>query len=135
QTAALEFGASKDHARLTPAADIYSLAKTTYTIICGVSPRQFAHRAISELPVPISHEPWAGSLVRVLKRATQEEPGARYQTVKDFWDDLNDVSMPVTRPLTTSATPRERVSSELRTEDVLTLAAPPRPRFQTSREL
>src|SRR5881227_3332677 len=43
QTAALEFGASKDHARLTPAADIYSLAKTTYTIICGVSPRQFAH--------------------------------------------------------------------------------------------
>src|SRR5881392_2420971 len=90
QTAALEFGTSKDHARLTPAADIYSLAKTTYTIICGVSPRQFAHRAISELPVPISHEPWAGSLARVLKRATQEEPGARYQTVKDFWDELND---------------------------------------------
>src|SRR5438128_7155153 len=73
QTAALEFGTSKDHARLTPAADIYSLAKTTYTIICGVSPRQFAHRAISELSVPISHEPWAASLVRVLKRATQAD--------------------------------------------------------------
>src|SRR5438045_9396916 len=44
--------------------------------------------------------------------------------------------MPVTQPLTTSAaTPRQRVSSELRTEDVLTLAAPPRPRFETSREL
>src|SRR5438874_4908733 len=136
QTAALEFSASKDHARLTPAADIYSLAKTTYTIICGVSPRQFAHRAITELPVPISHEPWAASLVRVLKRATQEEPDARYQTVKDFWDELNDVGMPVTQPLTTSAaTSRQRVSSELRTEEVLTLAAPPRPRFETSREL
>src|ERR1044071_2275098 len=96
-TAALQFSASRDHARLTPAADIYSLAKTTYTIICGVSPRQFAHRAITELPAPLSHESWAGSLVRVLKRATQEEPAARYQTVKDFWDDLNDVSMPVTQ--------------------------------------
>ena len=137
QTAALEFGASRDHARLTPAADIYSLAKTTYTIVCGVSPRQFAHRAITELPAPISHEPWAGSLVRVLKRATQEEPDARYQTVKDFWDDLNDVGMPVTQPLalTSAAAPRPRVSSELRVEDVLTLAAPPRPRFETSREL
>src|SRR5207237_2784323 len=93
QTTALEFGASRDHVRLTPAADIYSLAKTTYTIICGVSSRQFAPRSISELPVPISHEPWAGSLVRVLKRATQEEPDARYQTVKDFWDELNDMGM------------------------------------------
>jgi uncharacterized protein YgiM (DUF1202 family) len=74
--------------------------------------------------------------VRVLKRATQEEPAARYQTVKDFWDELNDVGMPVTQPLTTSAAaPRPRVSSELRTEEVLTLAAPPRPRFETSREL
>lgn len=137
QTAALEFGATRDHARLTPAADIYSLAKTTYTIICGVSPRQFAHRAITELPAPLSHEPWAGSLVRVLKRATQEEPEARYQTVKDFWDDLNDVTMPVTQPLamTSAATPRQRVSSELKVEDVVTLAAPPRPRFETSREL
>jgi serine/threonine protein kinase len=137
QTAALEFGASRDHARLTPAADIYSLAKTTYTIICGVSPRQFAHRAITELPAPLSHEPWAGSLVRVLKRATQEEPEARYQTVKDFWDDLNDVTMPVTQSLamTSAATPRPRVSSELKVEDVVTLAAPPRPRFETSREL
>jgi serine/threonine protein kinase len=136
QTAALEFGASRDHARLTPAADIYSLAKTTYTMICGISPRQFAHRAITELPAPMSHEPWAGSLVRVLRRATQEEPGARYQTVKDFWDDLNDVAMPVTQPLAlTASAPPRRVSSELKVEEVITLAAPPRPRFETSREL
>src|ERR1043165_4749673 len=136
QTAALQFSASGDHARLTPAADIYSLAKTTYTIICGVSPRQFAHRAITEMPAPISHEPWADSLVRVLKRATQDEPEARYQTVKDFWDELNDVGMPVTQPLALASVPsRQRVSSELRTEEVLTLAAPPRPRFETSREL
>ena len=136
QTAALDLGTSHDHARLTPAADIYSLAKTTYTIICGISPRQFAHRPITELPVPVSHETWAGSLLRVLKRATQDEPDARYQTVKDFWDDLNDVAMPVTQPLAmTTAAPRPRVSSELHIEEVLTLAAPPRPRFETSREL
>lgn len=136
QTAALEFGASRDRARLTPAADIYSLAKTTYTIVCGVSPRQFAHQAITELPAPISHEPWADSLLRVLQRATQDEPEDRYQTVKDFWDDLSDVAMPATQPLaTTTAAPRQRISSDLRIEDVVTLAAPPRPQFETSREL
>src|SRR5207237_1719902 len=32
---------------LTPAADIYSLAKTTYTILCGEAPRRFSHRQIT----------------------------------------------------------------------------------------
>src|ERR1051325_4941958 len=43
QTAQLETAALRS-TNLTPAADIYSLAKTTYTLICGVSPRGFAHQ-------------------------------------------------------------------------------------------
>src|SRR5205807_7318426 len=106
----------------------------TYTFICGTSPRAFAHQPITELPASISGLTWSNSLLRVLKRATENEPGARYQTVQDFWDDLNDVALPVTQPLTTAAG-WPRVSSDLKTEEVLTVASPPRPRFETSREL
>jgi serine/threonine protein kinase len=119
---------------LTPAADIYSLAKTAYTMICGESPRAFAHQAITALPAPFSFQPWASSLLRVLERATQTRPRDRYQTVGDFWDDLHDVTMPVTRPLT-GAQPHHRISSDLKVDEPVTAVAPPRPRFESSREL
>ena len=38
QTSALDTGSLSSSAVLTPSADIYSLAKTAYTIICGESP-------------------------------------------------------------------------------------------------
>src|SRR5205823_1950482 len=50
QTSALDSGSLSSSRFLTPAADIYSLAKTAYTIICGESPRRFAHDPITELP-------------------------------------------------------------------------------------
>ena len=133
QTAQLDITGSL-RSSLTPAADIYSLAKTAYTMICGESPRAFAHLAITSLPAPCSFQPWASSLVRVLERATQTRPGDRYQTVRDFWDDLNDVTMPVTQPLTGPQSQR-RISSELKVDEPVTAVAPPRPRFETSREL
>jgi serine/threonine protein kinase len=134
QTSALET-ASLSSAHLTPAADVYSLAKTAYTLICGLPPRAFAHHPISELPDPLAAEPWAPSLLAVLERATQTRPQDRYQSVNDFWDDLNDVGMPVTQPLSLSRVNR-RVSADLNLEtEVLTAAAPPRPRFETSQEL
>jgi hypothetical protein len=119
---------------LTPAADIYSLAKTAYTMICGVSPRTFAHKPITELPAPISFRPWANSLLRVLERATQTRPAERYQTVREFWDDLNDVAMPATQPLA-GARPQSRISADLNVDEPITAVAPPKPRFETSREL
>jgi serine/threonine protein kinase len=134
QTAQLDITGSLSSSSLTPAADIYSLAKTAYTMICGASPRAFAHLPITELPAAMSHRPWAGSLLRVLERATQTRPADRYQTVQDFWDDLNDVAMPVTQPLAAPQA-RQSLSSDLRVDEVLTIAAPPRPRFETSREL
>src|SRR5436190_4484164 len=133
QTSPLERG-HEPVVKLTPAADVYSLAKTAYTIICGASPRAFAHQPITDLPAPISSAPWADSFLRVLRRATQSDPADRYQTVQEFWEDLNDVTMPVTQPLALAPV-RSQPSAALNTEEVLTLAAPPRPRFETSREL
>src|SRR4029079_12992056 len=89
--------APRDH--LTPAADIYSLAKTTYTLLAGESPRRFAQHSITELPSPLREEYWAGAVLRVLEKATQNRPDARYQTVEEFWDDIADASLPPTRPL------------------------------------
>ncbi len=134
QTAQLDSTTGSLKLSLTPAADIYSLAKTAYTMICGVSPRTFAHQPITELPAPISLRPWASSLLKVLERATQTRPGDRYQTVREFWEDLNDVAMPVTQPLA-GAQPRHRISAELRVDEPVTAVAPPKPRFETSREL
>jgi serine/threonine protein kinase len=134
QTSQLDTGALSS-ANLTPAADIYSLAKTAYTLICGVSPRAFAHQPITELPPALASYPWADSFLRVLTKATRSRPSDRYQTVQDFWDDLNDVTMPVTQPLVGAPAPR-RISADLNVDaDVLTLATPPRPSFETSREL
>lgn len=135
QTSALDTGSLQGgQTQLTPAADVYSLAKTAYTMICGVPPRAFAHHPITELPPSISREPWARSLLRVLERATQTRPGDRYQRVQDLWDELYDTSLPVTLPLQI-AQARRSISADLNVEAEVLTAAPPKPRFETSREL
>lgn len=118
---------------LTPAADIYSLAKTTYALIAGESPRRFAQHAISDLPAPVNDSFWARPILRVLEKATQARPEDRYQTVEEFWDEIAEASLPPTRPLQMVAPdiearrkPSEDLSVEL--ED-FTEAAPPRPHF------
>lgn len=123
---------------LTPAADIYSLAKTTYTILCGEAPRRFSHRQITEFPEFVSNKSWAKDVLRVLRRATEEKPEARYQTVQEFWEEISDASLPPTQPLRAQdagETPRVRPSSNLtKVEALVEAAAPPRPRFD-SREV
>ncbi|HJY28711.1 MAG TPA: serine/threonine-protein kinase [Pyrinomonadaceae bacterium] len=132
-------GLRLQHVHLTPAADIYSLAKTTYTLLAGESPRRFAQHAISELPSHISEEFWSRPVLRVLEKATQNRPEARYQTVEEFWDDIADASLPPTRPLQ-MVTPelqqmRRKPSADLSVEpeEEFTEAAPPRPHFDVPR--
>ncbi len=120
--------------QLTPAADIYSLAKTAYTLFCGVSPRRFAHEPITELPEHLSHEYWSAPVLRVLERATQMRPAARYQTMQEFWDELSDAMMPPTRPLHVEERPVS-VPPDLNVEAAVITDAPPKPRFETSKEL
>jgi serine/threonine protein kinase len=118
QTGQLDTGAlliNKEH--LTPAADIYSLAKTTYTLLAGESPRRFAQHAIRELPPSISNHFWSQPLRRVLEKATQTRPGERYQTVQEFWDEFSEATLPPTRPLSeTHAEARRRPSADLAVE-------------------
>src|SRR6201988_2063280 len=124
------------HDHLTPAADIYSLAKTTYTMLAGESPRRFAQHALTELPLHIRESAWANAVLRVLQKATQNRAEARYQTVEEFWDDIADASLPPTRPLQMvpgvvqemRRKPSEDLSVE--PEEDFTEAAPPRPHFE-----
>lgn len=127
---------ARPHDHLTPAADIYSLAKTTYTLLAGESPRRFAQHAVTELPPQLRDEHWSNAVLRVLEKATQDRPDARYQTVEEFWDDIADASLPPTRPLQ-MVTPemRRKPSADLSVEpeDEFTEAAPPRPHFDVPR--
>src|SRR5215213_120315 len=120
------------HDHLTPAADIYSLAKTTYALLAGESPRRFAQRALTELPLETRETYWGNAVLRVLEKATQNRPEDRYQTVEEFWDEISDASLPPTRPLqmVTTAEVRRKPSADLSIEpDEFTEAAPPRPQF------
>src|SRR5688572_7456163 len=94
-----------DREHLTPSADIYSLAKTTYSLLAGDSPRRFAQHAITELPAAISEHYWSARVLRVLEKATQTRPENRYQTVQEFWEDLAEAALPPTKPLSGEAPP------------------------------
>jgi len=73
---------------LLPAADIYSLAKTTYTLLAGEPPRRFAHHPITSPPEKIKDERWADAVLKVLEKATQTRPESRHQTVENYWEEL-----------------------------------------------
>jgi serine/threonine protein kinase len=117
-TGQLDTGAlliNKEH--LTPAADIYSLAKTTYTLLAGESPRRFAQHAIRELPESINNHFWSKSVLRVLEKATQTRPRERYQTVQEFWDGFAEAVLPPTIVLgAASPEARRKPSADLSVE-------------------
>lgn len=134
QTGQLEVGSlDTPHPHLSPAADIYSLAKTTYTLLAGEAPRRFSHNPISELPESISTKTWAADVLRVLRRATENKPEDRYQSVQEFWEELSDSSLPPTQPLNPKAggESRPRTSSQLTRIKAAVAEAPARPRFDS----
>ena len=136
QTGSLDLGAiagqgGSHHEHLTPAADIYSLAKTTYTLLAGEAPRRFAQHAIQELPAAVSGQYWANSVLRVLEKATQIRPDKRYQTMQEFWDELADAALPPTQPLRgADLQARRRPSADLAIQPEDVPLAPPKPRFE-----
>jgi eukaryotic-like serine/threonine-protein kinase len=76
---------------LTPAADVYSLAKTAFTLITGESPRAFVNDQITVLPATYSSESWSDALLEALRKATSRDPRERQASVEDFWSDLSRV--------------------------------------------
>ncbi|MBA2378792.1 MAG: protein kinase [Blastocatellia bacterium] len=128
--------AHENGGRLTFAADIYSLAKTAYTLMTSEAPRFFANNSITELPISVRNEEWADELKRVLNKATLSEPAERHQTIDEFWTDLEEVRRMVAESETTTHV-RRRLD-ELPQPSVskgYTPLAPQQPRFNTSREL
>jgi serine/threonine protein kinase len=85
--------------QLTPAADVYSLAKTTYMVLTGEAPRRFSQKPVTQLPQEFAVEDWSSYVLRVLERATQTNPSRRQQSVEEFWRELRDATMAQTRPL------------------------------------
>lgn len=118
--------------QLTPAADIYSLAKTVYTLMTGESPRNFANEPINSLPEDIRSEVWADALLAVLQKATNAAAALRQQTVEEFWNDLGAVRSGIAEGeyvtvLTAAATPQPHVARGY------TPIAPTQPSFQGAR--
>jgi serine/threonine protein kinase len=124
--------------QLTPAADVYSLAKTTYTFLVGEPPRRFSHRPVSEFPAPVADALWAPAVLRVLQRATQTRASERYQTVQEFWEELSDAALPPTQPLSPpigvggEAHP-PRTTASLKRAGPMVADAPPLPQFNSTR--
>lgn len=129
---------SLEYHELTPAADIYSLAKSAYVLICCESPRFFANQPITELPFAFRQEPWAADLVKVLNKATQNDWRMRQQTVVEFWQDLSGIKgfaeAKNGAPLT-EISARPHTLPQAHVARGYTPNAPKRPQFDTSREL
>lgn len=131
QTGALDTSSlARQEPLLTAAADIYSLAKTTYSLLAGEAPRRFAHKPITELPIAIGAHYWSEPLLRVLEKATHTRPERRHQSVREFWDELADAVLPPTQPLVANEALKRRPSSDWMLEPEEMTQAPPRPRFE-----
>lgn len=101
--------------RLTASADIYSLAKSFYTIVCGRPPGQFRCDPIAYLPEDLINESVRRRLLDVLRRATAGDPAARYASVIEFWSDLAQVA---------SVGEAEKAAKALEADDDTTIIRP-----------
>ncbi len=124
--------------KLTPAADIYSLAKSAYVLITNESPRFFANQPITELPFALRQKPWANLLVEVLNKATRHDSRERQQTVNEFWQELSKIKLlGDTEDGASSAEIRLRPHTvpQAQVARGYTPLAPQRPHFDTSQDL
>lgn len=101
-------------AKLTPAADVYALAKTVYFMLCGQPPYSFRQQQISALPVPIQEQAWAAGVLSALYKATAEEPSDRYHSAAEFYLALQAM----TEQTVNSARARQTVAAPQRRPDV-----------------
>jgi len=121
---------------LTPAADIYSLGKTIYTLLTCEAPRFYANQQITDLPLTSRDEEWADELKRVLIHATAAEPEKRHQSVEELWSDLEGV-----RRIAADGEIATQIRAKLHERPQAHVAqgysplAPQKPKFDTSRDL
>ena len=117
-------------AMLTPAADVYSLAKTFYMLLTGEAPRRFSRKPITTLPPALARETWAEPVLRVLERATSTHAEKRYQTVSEFWREMKDATLPQTRLLREPNEPNGARKPETDARGAAMMPPPPAPTFE-----
>jgi serine/threonine protein kinase len=121
---------------LTPAADIYSLAKTIYTLLTCEAPRYYAGQPVTDLPLTSRDEDWAGELKRVLSRATANDPAERHQTIEELWEDLAEIRrIAADGEITTQVRAKLHERPQPHVAKGYSPLAPQKPRFDTSRDL
>lgn len=123
---------------LTPAADIYSLAKSAYVLITCESPRFFSNQPIVELPFALRQKPWAETLLKVLHKATKNNPSERHQNVTEFWQDLSGIKLLANAEegeTLTEISKRPHTIPQPHVARGYTPIAPNSPRFNTSQNL
>jgi serine/threonine protein kinase len=121
---------------LTPAADIYSLAKSAYVLITCESPRFFSNQPVTELPFETRKEDFADDLLKILNKATQNNPADRHQNVIDFWSDLAKLKKYTDdNEFSTKLAPKFQLSPQPHVARGYTPIAPQKPSFNTSRDL
>lgn len=122
--------------QLTPSADVYSLAKSIYTLLTCEAPRSYANHPITDLPITSRDEEWADELKRVLAKATDDDPAMRHQSVEELWADLEGI-----RRIAADGEVATQVRSKLHALPQAHVAsgyspiAPQKPKFDTSRDL
>ncbi|NOT48958.1 MAG: protein kinase [Acidobacteria bacterium] len=121
---------------LTPAADIYSLAKSVYALLTREAPRFYANQQITDLPLSVRNEDWAAELKRVLAKATSREPEERHQSVDEFWQDMEGIRRYADEFETaTNVRPKFHQVPQPHVARGYSPIAPQQARFDTSREL
>lgn len=78
--------------KLTLAADVYSLAKSVYHMLCGKPPHDFRQQQITKFPTQVEAQSWAEGVLRVLFKATDEDASRRYQSAEDFYFALQAIT-------------------------------------------
>lgn len=120
---------------LTPAADVYSLAKSAYVLVTCESPRFYANQPISDLPEKFRTQPWAENFLKIIGKATQNDSRLRHQSVIEFWQDLSELKLfaEAHDEIATQVTSRRSASApQPHFAQGYTPLAPQKPRFQTS---
>ena len=122
--------------QLTPSADVYSLAKSIYTLLTCEAPRFYANQPITDLPMTSRDEEWADELKRVLLRATDNDPASRHQSVEELWADLEGVRrIAADGEVTTQVRTKLHALPQAHVARGYSPVAPQKPKFDTSRDL
>lgn len=120
---------------LTLAADVYSLAKSVYTLLTGEAPRFYANNPITQLPMTSRDQDWAPELQRVLNRATLNDPSVRHQTIDEFWADLQGVRRIASENGLSFVRDKRHEPPQPHVSAGYSPLAPKRPSFDTSKDL